>query len=139
MRKITRTFNIHVARSHVWKALVDPKILAAWGAGPAAMSARKGAKFSLWGGDIIGRNLEVVKEKKLVQEWQEKNWKVPSKVTITLKLVRLGTQVRVVHQDVPAKEFEALRKGWKDSYFQPLKQFLEEQFDFPEFDHHQGG
>lgn len=111
----------------------------AWGAGPAKMSGRKGAEFSLWGGDIYGKNLHLVREKKLVQEWIAKGWKAPSTLTISLTLEKMGTLVRLVQENVPDDEYEEYRDGWGDSYFGPMKRFLEEEYDHPDFDHHQGG
>lgn len=139
MRTIKRSFHIHAARAKVWQALVDPKLLRAWGAGPAKMSARTGAAFSLWGGDIYGKNLEVVKQKKLVQEWFVKGWKAPSTLTISLTLAKMGTLVRLVQENVPDDEYKQYRDGWENSYFGPLRRFLEEEHDHPDFDHHQGG
>lgn len=136
---IKRSFFIRAARHDVWNALVDPKILAAWGAGPARMSARTGAKFSLWGGDIFGKNVEVVKEKKLVQEWSAKAWEKPSKVTIVLKLEKLGTKIELTQTGVPKQEYASYRDGWQDSYFAPLKSYLEERGGDHGFEHHQGG
>ena len=124
MNTIKRSFFIRAARHDVWNALVDPKILAAWGAGPARMSARKGAKFSLWGGDIFGKNVEVVKEKKLVQEWSAKAWEKPSKATFVFKLEKLGTKIELTQTGVPKQEYVSYRDGWQDSYFEPLKNYL---------------
>lgn len=89
------------------------------------MSARKGVKFSLWGGDIYGKNLKVVKEKQLVQEWYAGEWNHPSIVTIQLKLDRLGTQVDLVHKGVPKGEYDKIKKGWEEYFFGPMKKYLE--------------
>ena len=125
MRAIRQKYTIKASRKRVWRALVDPKIITAWGAGPAKMSARKGVKFSLWGGDIYGKNLKVVKEKQLVQEWYAGEWNHPSIVTIQLKLDRLGTQVDLVHKGVPKGEYDKIKKGWEEYFFGPMKKYLE--------------
>ncbi len=55
------------APEEVFEALVNPDIIQIWSADEAKMGATVGAKFSLWGGQMFGTNLEVIKNKKLVQ------------------------------------------------------------------------
>jgi len=33
------------------------------------MSEEPGSEFSLWEGDITGRNIEFIKDRKVIQEW----------------------------------------------------------------------
>ena len=90
----------------VWDALVNPKTIEKWsrldssaehptgsrevlqkeatslgGAGPAKMSSKNGFSFSLWGGDIWGKNIKVTPKKELIQEWFAGKWPKPSIVT----------------------------------------------------------
>lgn len=109
----------------VWKGLVDPKAIEMWGGGPARMEEKAGTKFSLWGGDIHGTNLEVVKNKKLVQEWFSGSWKKPSNVTFTLIEKGNETEVDLLHEEVPDEEGGEIADGWKDYYLGPMKELLE--------------
>lgn len=139
MGSIKRTYHIRVARKHVWEALVDPRLISRWGAGPATMSARKGAKFSLAGGKVTGRNRQVTREKKLVQEWQAEGWQASSRVTISLALYRLGTHIELLHEGVSPEHTKKVTSWWENSYFGPLKRYLEDEYDYPVFNHHPGG
>ena len=85
MKTIKQTYLINAPLENVWQSLVDPKIIDDWGGGPAKMSEENGTEFSLWGGDIHGKNIEVIPNKKLVQDWKEDDWDNYSKVTFTLK------------------------------------------------------
>ena len=69
MNKIKKTYTINSPVGAVWKALTDPKEIEKWGGGPARMSAKAGSNFSLWGGNIWGKNTEVKENSKLVQDW----------------------------------------------------------------------
>ena len=60
MKTIKQAYNINAPVDKVWKALVDPKVIDAWGGGPAKMAAKADTSFSLWDGDIHGNNLEGV-------------------------------------------------------------------------------
>ena len=63
MKTIKQTYQVDAPIASVWKALVDPEYIEGWGGGPAKISDKVGTSFKLWGGDIYGKNLEVVSEK----------------------------------------------------------------------------
>ncbi len=125
MKKIQQTYHIRAPISKVWLALVDQKVIDAWGGGPAKMDARVGAKFALWGGDIHGTNTRAVREKMLVQDWYGGDWPEPSRVKFTLQSEEHGTKVILVHDGIPDDEVDAIRAGWRDYYLGPMKEYLE--------------
>lgn len=127
-KHLKQTYAIKAPVAAVWKALVNTSEINAWGGGPAKMNEKVGAKFSLWGGDIHGKNLKVEKGKLLVQEWLSKDWKVPSKVIFSLMGKGDKTQIKLEHTNIPAKEFSSIKKGWKDYYMGPMKDYLEEKY-----------
>ena len=71
MKNIDQTYEIEAPVANVWQALIDPKIIDEWGGGPAEMKSEAGFTFKLWGGEIHGKNIEVVPNKMLVQERYE--------------------------------------------------------------------
>lgn len=109
----------------VWDALVNPKTIEKWGAGPAKMDEKVGTGFTLWGGDLFGRNLEVVHEKKLVQEWTEGDWEEPSRVTFTLTHKNGCTTVHLLHEDIPDNDADDIADGWDRYYLGQIKKLLE--------------
>lgn len=90
------------------------------------MSDAKDTSFKLWDGEIFGKNLEVVKNKRLVQEWTSGNWKKPSTVIFNLRSLNGKTEVELVHTNVPDEEIKDIDNGWKDYYINPLKELVEE-------------
>jgi uncharacterized protein YndB with AHSA1/START domain len=127
MKTIEQTYQIKVPVQEVWKALTDPKIINKWGGGPAVMSGVTDSEFSLWGGDIHGKNTEVVLNKKLVQEWYSGDWKQPSKVTFNLLPKGDTTKVQLIHEVIPDEEVKDIADGWKTYYLGPMKQWLEKE------------
>ncbi len=125
MKPIHQSYHIKARIEKVWQALTVPKDIEAWGGGPAKMSAKVGSKFSLWGGDIWGENVEVVKNKRLVQEWMSGEWAKPSIVTFTLNKEKAGTQLVLHHTGVPKDELKDIDDGWRDYYLGPLKEYVE--------------
>jgi len=128
MKKILQKYLINASIKSVWQALVDSKMIEDWSGGPAKMSAIETSEFSLWGGDIYGKNVEVFPNQKLVQEWQEKKWDKPSKVTFNLKSKGDKTEIELIHENVPDSSFKDITLGWKDYYLGPLKKYLEDRF-----------
>jgi uncharacterized protein YndB with AHSA1/START domain len=126
MKKLRQTYHIKAPVKKVWQALVDPTAIEEWGAGPAKMGDKVGTRFELWGGDIHGVNTEVVKEKKLAQDWFAYDWRKASKVTFTLEPEEGGTKVVLVHENVPDNEYNDIRDGWRQYYLGPMKRFLED-------------
>ncbi|MFY9484695.1 MAG: SRPBCC domain-containing protein [Patescibacteria group bacterium] len=125
METIKKTYLIAASPGSVWQALVTPKIIDRWGAGPAKMNDQVGTKFSLWGGDIHGTTTEVVPNKKLVQDWFGGDWEKPSKVTIKLTDENGKTRVELIHTDLPEEEVKSFANGWDDYYFGAIKELLE--------------
>lgn len=125
MKTIKQTYTVKVPIERVWKALVDPKEIERWNAGPAKMDDKVGTKFKLWGGDIYGENTEVVKNRKLVQDWYGGDWPEPSKVTITLSTENEITKIDLLHDNIPDEEVGNIADGWNLYYFGELKKLLE--------------
>ena len=131
VKTIRQSYTIHASIGKVWQALVDPTQIEGWGGGPAIMNDKVGTTFKLWGGEIYGKNIEVVSHKKLVQEWFGGKWDEPSILTVHLYKKDPSTssgQVTVVdllHEKVPDEEAKDIEQGWKDYYMNPLKEFVE--------------
>lgn len=129
MKPIRQTYQIKAPIELVWQAFVDPATIKEWSGAPAVMDDKVGTKFSLWNGDIVGKNVEVVNPpaggKKLVQDWQEKNWSAPSKVTFTLQEENGVTIVDLLHENVPEKRYQSIDQGWRQYYLGPMKKLLE--------------
>jgi activator of HSP90 ATPase len=51
----------------------------------------------------------------------------PSKVEFVFKAVKGGTEVRMVHSNVPAEQADGYRQGWVDYYWEPLKAYFRER------------
>ena len=122
---IQQKYLIKASAAKVWEALTSEKIIELWGGGPVKMTDKVGANFSFWGGDIWGKNLEVVRDKKLVQEWYGGKWSKPSIVTFSLRKKGDLTEVDLIHKDVPKNEEADFADGWKRYYIGKVKKLLE--------------
>ena len=126
MPTIEKTYEMNATPEEVFNALINPDLIQTWSGDEAKMNAKVGGTFSLWGGQMFGINLEIVKNKRLVQQWSYSNWKEPSKVTFTIKVVEKKTIVNLLHEDVPEKSVNSISDGWDAYYLGAMKEMFEE-------------
>lgn len=125
MTTITKTYQIKASPAQVFDAMTNAETIQKWSGRPAEMDSQVGTKFSLFGGNILGSNLEVVPGQKLVQEWYESKWDHRSKVTLTLLPANGGTTVELLHEDVPEGEHEYISTGWEKYYLDLIQEMFE--------------
>jgi len=86
-------------------------------------------KFSIYGGGLSGKNLELVKDKKIVQAWRADMHEWPknyfSKATFVLRKIKGGTRLTFTQTGVPVASFKGINQGWHDHYWEPMKSMLE--------------
>ena len=95
--------------------------------GPAEISAKEGTKYSVHGGYITGKNLQLVKNKLIVQTWRAVGWDkndVDSTFIINLEEKGKDVVLHAIHANLPDKAAAGIDKGWHDHYWNPWKQHL---------------
>lgn len=119
MKSIKKYFKLNASPADVYNALTNQVMVEIWTGEPAIMSAEPGSEFSLWGGEIEGRNVEFVPDQKIVQAWYfgEEN---DSIVTIKLHPEGKGTKVELFQTNVPDDAYENMVEGWESDYFGSL-------------------
>jgi uncharacterized protein YndB with AHSA1/START domain len=111
----------------VYAALTDDKQFSALSGGaPAEISREAGGAFSCFGGQIVGRNVELVPGRRIVQAWRAGNWAegVYSVAKFELKGEAGGTRLVFDHAGFPEAEGGHLESGWPMMYWEPLKKYL---------------
>jgi len=125
---ITQRVTIPALPKEVYEALIDPKKHSAFTGSPATGSAKVGAKFTAWDGYISGKNLELERGKRIVQEWVTTDWPrnlPPSRLELTFKEVDGKTELTMIHSDIPVDQKEELEQGRTDYYWNPMKNYFE--------------
>ncbi len=128
MKTYKKTFKINAEPSDVYSALTNPYTIELWTGYPAQMSTEPGSEFSLWEGDITGKNIEFVQDRKVVQEWYFGDQTEKSMVTITIIPDRENSQVTVEHSNIPDEEFSDIAEGWKEYYIGAITTFFNPNF-----------
>lgn len=93
---------------------------------PVKIDPRPGGAFSIFGDYIIGWQLELVANQRIVQAWRETSWNpgIYSVVRFQLDPHGSGTNLVFDHTGFPAGAGEHLAIGWKEHYWEPLAKFL---------------
>jgi activator of HSP90 ATPase len=93
---------------------------------PAQIDASAGGTFSLFGGIIAGRFVELVPNERIVQAWRAADWApgVYSIARFELHAAGKGTNLVFDHTSFPAGAAEHLAAGWKGNYWEPLERAL---------------
>ena len=93
---------------------------------PTQISPEVGGAFSLFGGIILGRHIELVPDTRIVQAWRVVNWKPGVYSLVKFELVEEGAGTRIVfdHTGFPKGDGEHLAAGWKAHYWDSLAKFL---------------
>jgi activator of HSP90 ATPase len=128
MKTFKKVFRINAEPSDVYSALTNPFTIELWSGYPAVMSTEPGSEFSLWEGDIAGKNIEFVENRKVVQQWYFGDQEVDSVVTITIAPDRENSTVTVEHTNIPDDEFDDIAEGWREYYFGAISTFFNPNF-----------
>ena len=80
----------------------------------------------MFGGLIVGRNVELIPNQRIVQAWRPTHWDPGIYSIVKFELEGLGSETKVVldHAGFPEGEVDSLNTGWKPRYWDPLKKFL---------------
>ena len=128
MKTFKKTFKINTEPADIYSAITNPYTIELWSGYPATMSTEPGSEFSLWEGDITGKNLEFVIDKMVVQEWYFGDQTEKSIVTINITPDRENSLVTVEHTNIPDDEFDSIAEGWREFYFGAIITFFNPNF-----------
>ncbi len=93
---------------------------------PTEISREAGGAFQLFGGFIVGRQIELVPDTRVVQAWREVSWDAGMYSLVRFELSDSGadTAIRFDHTGFPKGAADHLAIGWKGNYWEPLEKFL---------------
>ncbi len=124
MKTIRQHYFVNATPEEVFAAITNPFTIELWSGYPAVMEAKENTEFSIFDGDIAGRNISITENKQLVQEWYFGDSPEQSIVTIDLSPNANGTRVNLLHTNVPDEEVEEFTTGWNEYYWGAIKEFF---------------
>ena len=117
-------FNANPQR--LYSAILDEKQFAAFSGLAATIDPTPGGTFSMFGGQIEGRNVELIANQRIVQAWRPTHWDpgIYSIVHFEFKPRGEGAMLIFDHTGFPADDHDSLDSGWASHYWDPLKKYL---------------
>jgi activator of HSP90 ATPase len=125
---IHEVVELHATPHKVYEALLDSKLFSTFSGVPGQIHREPGGMFSLFGGQITGRNVELIPDKRIVQAWRAASWPEGAYSIARFELEAQGSSTRIVfdHIGFPAGLKEHLAEGWQGHYFGPMKKYFGE-------------
>jgi activator of HSP90 ATPase len=111
----------------IYDVLLSSKDFSAFSGFAAEIDPKVGGPFSMFGGLVVGRNVELVPHQRIVQAWrlsQEFPEGTYSLVKMELKPKDSGTRLVLDHTGFPEGHFDHLDAGWYSHYWEPLRKYL---------------
>jgi len=124
--EFTLTTIIATSPELIYEAWLSSEKHTAMTGGEAIVSDKINDTFSAWDGYISGKNIELESGKRIVQSWRTVQFEedeVDSQIEILLSEKDGDTELTLIHTKVP-ESGEHYKKGWDDSYFQPMKDYF---------------
>jgi activator of HSP90 ATPase len=94
---------------------------------PTDISPHVGGVFALFGGYIVGRQIDLVPNELIVQAWRTQGWRPGIYSIVRFELAEQGTGTKIIfdHTGFPTGEAEHLAAGWQANYWRPIRKLLE--------------
>lgn len=127
-KAIAQTIQFNAPPSTIYGWLMDSKKHAKVVGGKVKMSNKIKGKFEVFDGYCNGHNIELIKDKKIVQAWhfEEDGWPKDhfSICTFVFEKHPSGCKLKFRQTDIPEHKSKALKEGWKKYYWEPIKALL---------------
>ena len=94
---------------------------------PAKISAKEGSEYSAQSRYITGKNLQLIKDKLIVQSWRAQSWSaddIDSTFIIYLGPQGSDTFLHAVHANLPDGAADSINSGWHKMYWEPWRLYL---------------
>ncbi|HTE10089.1 MAG TPA: SRPBCC domain-containing protein [Chitinophagaceae bacterium] len=92
-----------------------------------SITAKEGSKYAAHGDYIKGKNLQLIKNRLIVQSWRASDWDendIDATFIINLEPKGKDVVLHAIHANLPDKQAGSIDKGWHDYYWNPWKQYL---------------
>jgi len=126
MKNYKKYYMVPATAEEIYLALTNPITIQLWTGEVAEMSTEPGSEFSMWDGSIVGKNLEFIENKKIIQQWYFGEQAEESIVTIILHPDKGETSVELRHSNIPDGDYDDIVSGWDDAYWGSIIDFFGE-------------
>ncbi len=124
-KTINQEVKINASPHEVYEVLMNQEKHSRLIDSDADIDSKVGGRFKIYNGYIEGKNIELVKDRKIVQDWrgEEDCWPEDhySRITILLEEISEGTRLVFTQEEMPEECYDNFYDGWFDNYWKPLQ------------------
>ena len=93
---------------------------------PTEIGRQVGGAFTLFGGHIFGRQVELEPYQRIVQAWRVVDWNPGIYSIVKFELTEQGSNTKIIfdHTGFPVGKAQHLAEGWTANYWEPLRKYL---------------
>jgi activator of HSP90 ATPase len=127
MESFTISTFIPAAAEQIYEAWLSSEGHSQMTGSPADVQAGIGGAFNAWDGYIWGKTLELEPYGRILQAWRTSEFpedSPDSHVEILLEETAEGTEITLMHTDIPDGQAESYKEGWQDFYFTPMRAYF---------------
>jgi activator of HSP90 ATPase len=123
---IHQEIDFKVSPQRLYEALLDSKQFSSFSGRAAEISQSVGGPFSLFDKHIVGQNVELVPNQRIVQAWRVVDWPagIYSIARFEFKPQGEGTKLVFDHTAFPEDLKEHLAEGWQTNYWNLLTKYF---------------
>lgn len=124
---IEQTVKFNCAPEVLFELYMDSAKHSAATGSKAQVSRKPGGAFKAFEGVLKGRNLLIVPNQLIVQSWRSTAFKdsdPDSILILEFEKAPGGSQVHMVHVNVPPQDHKGVTQGWPKFYWKPWKAYL---------------
>jgi activator of HSP90 ATPase len=125
---IEQSVSFHATPAKLYELFMDSAKHSAATGMPAKVSRKVGGKWSAFSGMILGKNLLLISNRRIVQAWRSAEWKkadADSILVVSFEKAAGGVAtVHLVHVGVPSYDHQGVTQGWVKFYWDPWKEYL---------------
>src|SRR5690348_299209 len=124
---INQSVTFKASPERVYEILISSEQFSkATGGAPTDINTEEGGRFSCFGGMIVGRHIELVPNKRIVQAWRAANWEEGVYSIVKFELKEQGSETVLIfdHSGFPEGQGEHFASGWHTNYWEPIDKLL---------------
>ena len=132
-KTIKQKINIPATPAQLYEVFTNPQIHSLVTGSKATGGTKVGQKFTAWDGYITGKVLQLKKNSLVKQEWQTDGWEIgygPSILELRFEAKSKGTQITLIHSNVPSASASSYAQGWHDYYWKPLITYFTDHAEY---------
>jgi activator of HSP90 ATPase len=125
-QRIHQVVNFPASSEQIYEYLLDAERFSSFTGAPAVIDRVPGGEFSLFGGQIVGRNIELIPSELIVQAWRVGGWGRGEYSIARFELANDSGACSLTfdHLGFPQEAFDDLDAGWHQMYWEPIRREL---------------